>query len=153
MIFLYNNKETVTQWRRNRYCVCLRLYCSNRLRANVLMRIYFLRFYAAAIHTAASKACGVISPAKAEMPQNTDHSNRHSKCVRCEGFLKNIKTDPRTWCVQPCIKIPSLLKTINTLASVWLQAAKQDWKLCLTLKACSQKKRVTNRNNNGYLIL
>lgn len=60
--------------------------------------------------------------------------------------MKNIKSDPWTGCVQPCTKIPSLLKTINILASVWLQAAKQDWKLfdheCLQSLLIKKKKKL-----------
>lgn len=75
---LFHIEETVTQWWRNIgtgvcVCVCFQLCCSNTFRVNVfVMRIFYLsRFYAALIHRAAYRACGLISPANGETPVST----------------------------------------------------------------------------------
>lgn len=86
MIFLYNNTLPLiisfphrgnanTVMEKHRYwcvCVCV-LCCSNTLQVNVfVMRIFHLsRFYAALIHSAAYRVCGLIRPANAETPLNT----------------------------------------------------------------------------------
>lgn len=85
MIFLQNNTlpliisfphrgNSHTVMEKHRYwCVCFQLCCSNTFRVNVfVMRIFYLsRFYAALIHRAAYRACGLISPANGETPLNT----------------------------------------------------------------------------------